>query len=242
MRGYRNSESNDTPESENLALNGAARCEKTTRHGENAGNRCKNPALVGRKVCKSHGGSLPTEKRKSEMAKIERAEAIRPLKRDDPRVRGDSALAEELARTLAWIDFCEDRLNELGAAVTYDDEMAPGLSAVLAGLQLVSRERIGAGEWPGTNETEMVTVNVWEEKLRWNRAHLTVLTKQWLAAGFEARRLEMARSTTERIVAAIDGVVRDLGLNPGDPAVRRIIRDRLRAASGRDDTDNVVDA
>lgn len=163
---------------------------------------------------------------------------IRAILESDPEGRGDVALEMEIRRTIGWIRFCEDRINELADDVieTVSDEATDhDLADVLGGLGLSERE-VTSGE-----ERDMSTnlvrekwssgVNVWEEKLRWNRAHLATLTKQWIAAGFEQKRLEIMSRTLDVLETAINGIVRDLGHNPRDAEVRRFIRARLEQAS-----------
>lgn len=157
---------------------------------------------------------------------------LRGIKADDPEGRGDMALAAELRRTIAWIRYCEDQIEALGGAVPQADDV---LADILASPALVSREtRRGLERDEATDlviERLEVGVGVWEEKLRWNRQHLAGLTKQWIAAGFEARRLELAERTMDALERAIDGVLSDLGLNPRDATVRASIKRRLTEAA-----------
>lgn len=212
------------------------RCTAIVRHGINAGERCSKPANVGIEKCRSHGGTLPGNVKKSALAKLERESAVRgvrAIEADHPEARGDTALEFELRRTVGWIHYCEDRIADLGGPATSNSREAD-LASVLGGLGLVARETVSGVE--RGEVTEMTTerfasgIGVWEEKLRWNRAHLVGLTKQWIAAGFEAKRLELAMRTLDVLELAIDGIVRDLGHNPRDADVRRIVHDRLQQA------------
>lgn len=193
--------------------------------------------MVGINVCHYHGGSLPALRQKSEVAKQEREQirrGVAAIGKEHPEARGDTALEAELRRTVGWIHYCEDRIADMGGPEPVDGRESD-LANVLGGLQLVSRETVSGeerGEPTNTvSEKYASGINVWEEKMRWNRAHLAGLTKQWIAAGFEAKRLELAERTLNVLEKAIDGIIRDLGLNPRDPETRRIIKTRLQEAA-----------
>lgn len=200
-------------------------------------------------MCRNHGGMLPSIRQQNAIFKQDRVReklGILPIDRNDPEARGDIALAVEIRRTVAWIRYCERQIERLGGDVPEADD---ALADVLGGLGLVSRETTEGIE--RDEQTDLTVrkyaagVGVWEEKLRWNRAHLATLTKQWIAAGFEAKRLELAERTLDSLQAAIDGVVRDLGGNPRDPTIRAMILKRLREAAGRPElqapSDDVTD-
>jgi hypothetical protein len=215
-----------------IAARAAPRCTRIKSDGE----RCKQAALVGVNVCRYHGGTLPNVRRKSEIAKVQREfekSELRAIKADDPEARGDMALSMEIRRTVAWIRFCEDRIAELIGESPMSPEGILDADALSWGV--TERQSVGASEFPGINTKEAAGVNVWEEKLRWNRAHLAALTKQWINAGFEARRLELASRTLDVLEKAIDSIVRDLGHNPRDAEIRRIVRDRLAEAAEHDE-------
>lgn len=214
------------------AVQNAEQCEAYAR---STGRRCQKPALTGVTVCRSHGGTLPSIRAKSQKAREEREREdlearinLRGISPDDPEARGDVALAAEIRRTVAWIRYCEDQIEALGG----DVPQAPdALADVLGSVGLVSRETRSGME--RDESTDMVIerfeagVGVWEEKLRWNRNHLASLTKQWIAAGFEARRLELAERTLDELEHAINGVLTDAGLNPRDPELRASIKKRI---------------
>jgi hypothetical protein len=216
-----------------------ARCTVRTR---SSGERCKNPALAGTGVCRNHGGSLPSVRAKSEVFKAQRVtreHAPAAIDADDPEGRGDLALGMEIRRTIGWIRYCEDRIAELGATRAAHSAQAAAdedVADALGGLQLAEQETqhgTERGEETSLSREKWSSgVNVWEEKLRWNRHHLAALTKQWINAGFEAKRLEIQGRTLDVLEKAIDGIVRDLGRNPRDAEVRAIVRRRLEQAAG----------
>lgn len=225
-----------------LGLPDDGQCTANTR----AGARCRAPSLIGVQVCRMHGGALPKvaaksarEKQRRELELLSKSTGIRPIDKNDPEARGDVALAVEIRRTVAWIRFCEDQIERAGG----DVPQAPdALADVMSTLKLSKRETVSGyerGEAVSTkSEVWSAGIDVWEERLRWNRSHLTGLTKQWINAGFEARRLELASRTLDVLEKAIDGIVRDLGHNPRDIAVRQIVSNRLREATTHEGSDD----
>ena len=207
------------------------RCKRIKSNGE----QCKSVPLVGLDVCRFHGGQLPSLKAKSERAKvaeIAKVQGIRPIPKTDPESRGDVALETEIRRTVAWIRMCENELERLGGAVPgLSGPDADRLAEVLGAPQLVSRE-VTTGTERG-EDTYLVTekhapeFNIWERRLFENRKHLVVLTKQWIAAGFEVKRMQMAQQQLDLMERAFEGIARDFGANPRDPETRKIILRRI---------------
>lgn len=204
------------------------------------GVRCQKPRMSGLTVCRTHGGATPTAVAKSRKARetirMERRRSIAPVRADSDEARGDGALSMEIRRTVGWIHYCEDKIAELEgprlaapppSEAGFEDPLAAGLSwgrterETMTGVERGEPTEYAKEKWSAG-------VNVWEEKLRWNRAHLKDLTRQWIAAGFEAKRLEILQRTLDLFEKTLDGIVRDLGHNPRDAQVRRIIRDRLQ--------------
>lgn len=221
------------------------RCTYVKRDGE----RCKKPSMPGVRVCNtpSHGASLPSVRNKSQMARLERqyeasGSPIAPIPADDPEARGDVALATNIRRCVAWIRFCEAQIEAL-AGHRVESEWSPeadtALADVLGDLRLISREE-SAGTERGeqtslTVEKYGAGIDVWEERLRWYMSTLERLTKQWINAGFEAKRLDMQSRVLDRLERAVDGIVRDLGANPRAPQTRAIIATRILEAASMPD-------
>lgn len=190
-------------------------------------------------TAKKQKGEQLAKRTRSEVVRVNRLierTDVAPIPENDPESAGHTALSMEIRRTVGWIRFCEDRIADLlldGAPLAEDDLL--DTDALSWGV--VSRESIGATEFPGVNTREAAGVNVWEEKLRWNRDHLSKLTKQWINAGLDAKRLELRSRTLDVLESAIDAIVRDLGHNPGEASTRAIIATRLRAAAAAPDDD-----
>jgi hypothetical protein len=213
-----------------------ARC--TAKAKARSGSRCRNPAVVGARVCRMHGGAAPQvlEKRSIELARREMALLrIDPIDEDDAEARGDVALTMEIRRTVAWIRFCTDRISELDSA----ERLIYGQSGDST-KSTTSRKTGVDGEDP-VDVTEEATetavanaadINGWVELLNWNRRHLASLSAIWIKAGFEAKRLEMETGAVERFDGALVSVVMALGHDPHDPSVRAAISGVLVKLAG----------
>lgn len=163
---------------------------------------------------------------------IERMRKLRipPIAESDREARPDNALAMELRRTVAWIRFCEDKITELS-----DDE------ALIFGITERRSER-GTRDDADVDVSTLVesaAINGWVERLDFNRKHLLAVTKQWIDAGFEERRLRVEERALDRLETAIDSIVADLGLNPRSADVRQTIRLRLAEVSDIQDAEVV---
>lgn len=95
---------------------------------------------------------------------------------------------------------------------------------------LTKREEHGATEFPGTNETETATPNVWIELYSRERKHLVDVCKAALAAGVEERRVRLAESQGAMLVTVIRAILDDLNLSPEQAArVGEVVPRHLRA-------------
>lgn len=63
--------------------------------------------------------------------------------------------------------------------------------------------------------------------LQWERAHLARIAKMIEDIGFSEEQLDLFRAYQDRVVDLIEAVVRDLGRDPDDPEVRRLVAGRL---------------
>lgn len=194
-----------------------------------SGQRCGNAALIGITLCRIHHRGTTQRKEATAVAKVRgtmATYAILPVGESDPEARGDQALGVEIRRTVAWIRFCEHQIQLLQSA----DEMIYGLVSETeeesseSGVRddkdvaIAARKRIRA---------QAAQLNGWVDRLEWNRKHLANLTKQWISAGFEAKRLELETIAFERIDAMLTEVVRQLGHDPNDPNVRQLVAQSL---------------
>jgi len=207
----------------NETIPDASRCQKTKRNGE----RCNNRAKLGNRFCYVH--IVPANrKRADERAKDARVIgelrrfAIDPLP-DGVEMTGQAQLAIELRRTAAWIAFCEAQLQKL----EHERDFVYGLVAV----ESSSKVSEGTGEKgqaidgheATTTERHEAKVNVWVERLDWNRTHMLKITKQWIDAGYEAARLELETRTVEMFFTTMNRAIAALGHDLDDPRVMDVI-------------------
>jgi len=185
--------------------------------GKQKGTRCGNWALPGLEVCRMHGGATKAAKRKSEEAKIvmQMQRFVQPIDRDDPETNPITAFETEFRRTLGRIRWYDEQLAQLDAeALTWGK---------------TKEEEIGAGEDPGTNVTYEARANSLHELQFRERQHLTDMTKIYIGARLDERKLDIQRAYVKALDSALVGILSALGHDPGDPATRQVVRDHLLA-------------
>lgn len=201
-----------------LALQGAIFCRdhlglkrqcKATKPGSDGTIRCKKAAMVGLEVCATHGGS-----RKAAYAQHERAVGMLEMARFTRPYEGDlnpvSAFEMEFRRTLGRIAWLEERIADLSAP----EDLIWGQT---------KQERIGAGEFTGTNTTNEARIHGFEEMLRWERTHLLNMEKVWISAGLENARLDLMRTYVEQTYELTRQALVALGHDVHDPRVREVM-------------------
>lgn len=208
---------------------GKRRCEGKVRLLDDDGvllgeRQCKRSALPGLTVCASHGGNSPKGKVVSEHAR-----AVTAMQRFVQPYTGNldpiSAFEAEFRRTYGRILWLEDQI----AGLEDERDLIWGLA---------KEERITAGEFPGTNRTYEARIHVFEDMLRWERKHLLELEKVYIRANLDERRLGIMRQYIEGTYASVINLVRSLGHDTADPAVRDKIR---RMFEGADDAVAAID-
>lgn len=133
--------------------------------------------------------------------RVAKAEARRRLEipeHVDPR----DALAEELGRTVAWVDW----LGEQVGAVD-DDALVWGAT-----------RRVDKAPLPEV--TEEAKPSIWWSEYRAERKHLIEVAKTAHACGVEDRRVELEVHRAELLVMVVTGLVGDLGLDAEDESVK----------------------
>lgn len=184
--------------------NPAVRCTGTNRDG----TPCNAFAIHGGTRCRMHGGQLPRVKAAA-ARRVAEAKARRQLnipEHVDPR----DALAEELARTIAWVRW-------LGAQVDAVDDTA-----------LIWGRTKEVDKIPAPEVTEEAKTSMWWSMLIEQRKHLLEVAKAAHACGVEDRRVEIQMQQAEILVGIVTGMVADLGLDMGDPKVRATVAAHLR--------------
>jgi hypothetical protein len=159
--------------------------------------------------------------------------AIEPVD-DGPDMTGQAQLAVELRRTVAWIRFCEAQLQKLDS----ERDFVYGLVAIETSA--ASEDGTAPDGTPvdkvSSNRTERyeAKVNVWVERLDWNRAHMLKITKQWIDAGYEAARLELEARTVSMFFETMNAVIATLGHDLDDPDVQAAIETTIVAIAERE--------
>jgi hypothetical protein len=74
------------------------------------------------------------------------------------------------------------------------------------------------------------------------RAHLARLAGQMASAKLDEQRSLLGEKTIEKLELALTGILRDLGRDPSDAYVRRVIARRLRAVGGSAEETTTTDA
>lgn len=199
----------------------ATRCARIKRNGE----QCKKAAMTGLTVCLTHGGNLPANAAKSQRAKVRGAldKFVKPISADDKEADPIVAFEVEFRRTVARIRYFDEQIAKLEDA-----------NALVWGM--TSQERKDGFE---KGDVVTTTTTVHEAKMngyveaQWQeRRHLKDLTKIWIGAKLDERRLNIMESTVLMLNDAITAIVRGLGKDVNDPEVRQVVRAALVALPG----------
>ena len=181
-------------------------------HGEPCGNR----ALVGLGVCRIHGGSTKASKAKSAEAKAEKAlqAFIEPIAKDHPLANPIAAFEWEYRRTVGRILWYDEQLAKLDA-----EDMEWGLA----------KHETGAGTLGIPNTTYEARENTLHALQFRERQHLIAMTKQWIGARMDERKLNIQAQYVKALDNAIVGILTRLGQDVADPGVRQVVREELLA-------------
>lgn len=117
---------------------------------------------------------------------------------------------DEFRRTYGRILWLQDRIGDLKD----EKDLIWGVT---------KEERIGASEFVGTNKTYEARIHVWEEMLRWERKHLLELTKVWVAAKLDTKRLEILREQVDYTKVLIIRALTAFGHDITEPETRAIL-------------------
>lgn len=181
---------------------------RCTATAKSTGERCRHRAMTGANVCRHHGGRAPQVKAAA-AKRLAVAAARRRLdipEHVDPR----DALAEELARTIAWVRW-------LGVQVDAVDDTA-----------LIWGRTKAVAKIPAPEVTEEAKTSMWWTMLVEQRKHLVEVAKAAHACGVEDRLVEIKMRQAEVLVSIVTGMVADLGLDMADPKVRATVATHLR--------------
>lgn len=186
-------------------------------HKSETGEPCGKWAITGLEVCRAHGGATAAAVAKAEAARLT-ATMVRfatPVERDDPEANPIEAFMVDYRRTVGRIRW-------------YDEQMAE-----MTQKQLIwgrtKKEEIGATEFAGKNTTYEARANILHELQFRERTHLLALSKVWIGARLDERKLDIQRAYVRALDQAIVGILTRLGQDIADPGVRQVVREELLA-------------
>lgn len=187
--------------------------------------QCTEEAELGQKFCTNHLKmfAMRNLSKVRQVEEVERKE-FRPnsaailvkaglISNEDAEANGAFALMMEIRRTVARIRFCDVKINELE-----DDEMVWGTTRVQD--EEGYREKGPISVHTVTKES---AVSQWVLLQRWERTHLAKLSKMWIDAGFEQKRLDLQARTVEGLNTAIREIITGLGRDPYEVGVKKVV-------------------
>ena len=189
------------------------RCKKT-REVDGRTQRCKKSALIGLDVCEKHGGRFPQSAAQSKRAVALSAmqKFVRPYEGHlDPL----TAFEMEYRRTLGWIAWYDEQL----AGLADEKDLIWGVTKHEKGTSGGGDGRDGVVNV----KTYEARVNILEEMQRWERKHLLDLSKVWINAGLEQKRLDMLGTYLGKVQKMLERALEHLGLDLNDPKVKEAI-------------------
>lgn len=187
------------------------------------GEQCGNFPLHGLSVCKFHGGGTIGARRKSYEAKLTLSmrKMVTPIGVDDWESNPLNGFDMEYRRTIARIRYFDDVLSTMS-----EKSLTWGKT---------KREDKEATEFGGTDTTYEAKVNVVYAMQFAERQHLVKLSKIWIAAGLDNRRLQIEEQKVLAFDNAITTILTSLGHDSRDPDVRAVVRTSMLQLSSGDD-------
>lgn len=134
------------------------------------------------------------------------------------------ALMEELYRTNGHVAWLEKKVREIDESFMFWQQVREQREE---GLVLGKVVDVVRREY--ANEQ-----NKWWQMYVQERKSLAQLSALAIKAGLEERRVRLAESSVDRLEGAVLNVLSDLGLDPSDASVRRVVAARLTEALGGD--------
>lgn len=202
--------------------------------------RCSAKAFDGAKYCSTHQAAFERKlarDRDSEddvamgvlvPAQNETLVAAGMISHEDAEANGAFALMQEIRRTVARIRFCDIKINEL-AAQEGDNALIWGTTKIESQSGYDSKGAISVA-----TVTKESKLSAWVELQRWERNHLKSLSKMWIDAGFEQRKLDLQAQTIDGLNAVIKSVVEGLGRSVNEQSVRELVTRSLQALVATD--------
>lgn len=188
------------------------KCNARIKTGDEGPRRCKKDSGYGTDhpgfgPCKHHFGNTAVPRRagaravyEAEFGQTARFGQIRAI---DPM----SGILQEIGRTNGFIQYLEAKINQQVVDGTNED------------VALTYSTKDGV-------ELPEVAVLLWKAE----RVHFARCCKMAADMGVAAAAIDLARVMGDRLAELLEYVIRDLGHDPDDPQVDRIVRGRLALA------------
>jgi hypothetical protein len=201
----------------------ANRCTFVKKNGE----QCKKPATKGIPVCQTHGGQLPSNLAKVKREKVRGAldKFVKPIKADDPEADPITAFEVEFRRTVGRIRYYDELIAKLDSS----KDLVWGVTSEEHKKGFDGDDYVNTTSTVYEAKMNEYVAGQWEE-----RKHLLAMSKIWIGAKLDERRLNIMESTVLMLNDAITSIVRGLGQDPNDPEVRQIVRTALVSLPGVD--------
>jgi hypothetical protein len=189
---------------------------RCTAHARSSEERCRKAALPNQTVCELHGGKSPAalEAALVRSVKTEMQKFVELAPADDWRLDPFNLLVWEVRRTIARIDWYDERLADLRS----EKDLIWGLS---------KKERISATEFAGTNRTYEARENKFHELQRIERARLERLMAFWQNSKFEAIRVASLGGFQKSMRQMVLAVMQEFEIDAMDPEVQKRVQKAL---------------
>lgn len=138
---------------------------------------------------------------------------VSPIAADDWEAHPINSFEMEFRRTIAWIRYYEEKIEELK-----HDELIFGMTKVESKM---------ATEFPGTDYTEEAKPNIYVELLFRERKHLHELQKTFIAGGIAAKVAASVSKLVDKVELSMNALIVALGRDPADPEIRNTVRQTL---------------
>lgn len=192
------------------------------------GSRCKQYRMAGLTVCRAHGGRLPGPAKKHKMAVLvekmtKHGYGTRPVPDDHIGANPITGYLWELRRTAGNIITAEEYIGALDP-----EELIWGKTKYESKDAALTYSADGN---PLDNSYELTVeeakAHMWVNIYMVERKHYATLLSMGIKAGLEEKRLRMQEQLVIRLNGGITNIISNLGHDPADPAIRRMIRDEL---------------
>lgn len=210
-----------------MAAQGENRCQHVYRDTPKArernkvGHQCGGTAINDTPFCKFHGGANASTIDKYRRLRVEAEITSDPgftdlWVEDHPRLDPFSLLLWEIRRSGARIEWFDAKIDELAEE-----------KSIWWGM--TKKERIGAGEFTGTNRTFEARENVLVKMQNEERERLVKLRNEWQSNKFEANRIAGMGAFRTAMTGALRAFAEAFEIDLSDPDNAARLREALSA-------------